>query len=128
MLTAALPQVPPGSVILRLAADDVTWIDRLPVAPQAVTVTVDRPELARVPVDELVAKGYRIAGVVPGALDADGAVDLLVPGALRTAHPTWWAAVCRSASRVLDLEMGPVRALLADALRAHAGDPSGARR
>lgn len=119
MLTA-LPHITPGSVLLRLHAEDASWIDRLPAAPTAVTVTVDRRRLADVPVDELVAKGYRIAGIVASGDDAPG-VDLLVPAATQASDPAWWTDVLRAADRAYDLDMGPARLLLAERLRVHCG-------
>jgi hypothetical protein len=124
MRIADVPRVPPGSVLLRVVADDASWIERVPPVPtgHVVPVTVDGPALARVPVDELVARGYRIRATVPAPMDGHGAVDLLVLPRLRSEHPGWWADACAAADRLFDLELGPVRLLFTPTLREHVHD------
>lgn len=116
--------LPPGALLVRLPASGPGWITSVPALPRdagaVVTATVSHPSLAQVPTDELVARGYRIAGIVPVPLDLAGdAVDLLVPAGLRERHPGWWAELAGRAVRVYDLDLGPVRVLLTASLAAH---------
>lgn len=124
MLPLDLSPVPPGSLLVRVAAAGPAWIASVPALPRGaatvVSATVSDAALAEIPADELVARGYRLAGVVPAPLDLAGdAVDLLVPAALRETHPDWWAALLACADRAFDLDLGPVRVLLAPSLAAH---------
>jgi hypothetical protein len=124
MLTVDLSPLPPGALLVRLPASGPGWITSVPALPRdagaVVTATVSHPSLARVPTDELVARGYRIAGIVPGPLDLTGdAVDLLIPAELREHQPAWWSELAGRAERAFDLDLGPVRVLLAPSLAAH---------
>lgn len=106
---------------MRVPVRDTTWARTLPVVPtsQVLTVTVNDASLAPVPVDDLIAGGYRIVGVAAPAEGTERCVDVLVPGELRAAHPAWWTQLRSLASHVFDLRMGPVRVVFGDELVRH---------
>jgi hypothetical protein len=110
-----------GAVIVRLRADDRSWISQLPVVPGdlTLTVTVGRSDLLPVPASELVNRGYRLVGVAAEHRPIGPTVDILVPIPLREQHPDWWARLAPLAERVFDLRMGPVRQLLAAEIELH---------
>jgi hypothetical protein len=112
---------PDGSVLVRVPADGPQWAGRLPTVPTrtVLTVTVNDVALVPVPVDDLIAGGYRIVGVADADRALGRCVDVLVPGPLRTAHPEWWDQLRGMASRIFDLRMGPVRAVLGDEIDQH---------
>ncbi|HEX9887965.1 MAG TPA: hypothetical protein VGA69_00685 [Nitriliruptorales bacterium] len=122
-LTIGRPHLPDAKLV-RVQAVDGSWIDELPPVPldETVTVTVGAAPLAAVPADDLVSRGYRIAGIVQVAGQPDGAayVDLLVPDALAQAHPGWWRTLVELSERTFALAHGPVRLLFADELTLHA--------
>lgn len=117
--------VPPPSaafteqaVLVRLAANDRSWVASLPAVPgdRVLTVSVGRAGLLPVPAEELAARGYRVVGV---AHTLGPHVDVLVPLSLQSHHPTWWESMIRRAERVFDLRLGPVRLVLAEELQLH---------
>lgn len=118
----ATPTIPTdGAVIVRLRATDRGWIDELPVVPGArtLTVTVGRADLLPVPVDELLARGYRLVGVAAEHRPIGPTVDVLVPAELRDTEPAWWQRFEPLAERVFDLRLGPVRMVLAAEIDLH---------
>jgi hypothetical protein len=112
---------PDGAVLVRVPAEGQGWAARLPVVPTAevLTVTVNDASLAPVPVDDLIAGGYRIVGVAGRQQGPVRCVDVLVPFGLREQHPEWWAQLHGMAARVFDLRMGPVQAALGETLDRH---------
>ncbi len=107
----ALSRPADGSVVVRVVADRPGWERALPPVPGArVAVTVGAADLADAR-DELAARGYDLAGVVPGVRGGRHA-DVLVPGPLRADEPRWFAALLLPADRVFDLRFGPVGAVL----------------
>ena len=124
MLTEQRPVSRPadGSVVVRIDADLAGWERALPPVPGTrVAVTVGTADLADARA-ELAARGYDLAGVVPGVRGGRHA-DVLVPATLRADQPRWFAALLLPAARVFDLRFGPVgtvlRAELAVLLPAH---------
>ena len=100
-----------GSVVVRVGASRPGWELALPRVPGArVAVTVGAADLADAR-DELAARGYHLAGVVP-VVRGGRHVDVLVPAALRADEPRWFAALLLPAARVFDLRFGPVGAVL----------------
>lgn len=121
--TAERPAPPPGAVLVRVFAHGLSWARSLPVVPGAgtVTVTVSSPRLGRVPADDLVSHGYRVAGVSRSRPGGSGeVVDLLVPNELQVAHPDWFRELLGRADRAFDCDLGPVRRLLGPELALHA--------
>lgn len=120
---AAAASTPPadGTVLVRIPVPGRTWLRLLPPVPAGwtLTVTLGTADLGPVPADDLVACGYRIAGVAPGDHPPGRIVDVLVPPEVRTAHPDWWASLRVLADRLFDLRMGPVQAVLAAELSLH---------
>ena len=121
MPSRATRQPPDGAVLVRVPAQGPTWASRLPVVPTSavLTVTVNDPGLVPVPVDDLIAGGYRIVGVAGPRQRPVPCVDVLVPAALREEQAAWWAELHGMASRVFDLRMGPVLAVLGEELDRH---------
>jgi len=100
-----------GSVVVRLDATASGWERGLPVVPGArVPITVGAPDLADAG-PELAARGYDLAGVVPGVRGGRHA-DVLVPAALRADQPRWFSSLLVPAARVFDLRFGPVGTVL----------------
>jgi len=117
----ASPTIPTdGAVIVRLRARDRGWVHELPVVPggRSLTVTVGRPDLLPVAVDDLVTRGYRLVGVTAEHRPIGPTVDVLVPAVLRE-DAAWWSQLQSLAERVFDLRMGPVRELLAAEIDVH---------
>ncbi len=116
-----LPSASDGSVLVRVRASGPGWITQLPVVPgdRTLTVTVGHPSLLPVPVDELIAAGYRIVGAADGERSFGPCVDIYVPAELRTGHPAWWRSMAEVADRVFDLRMGPVWTVLGEELELH---------
>lgn len=112
------PPTPPAAVLLRLPVEGPAWVRALPPVPRphTVTVTVSHPRLAAVPADDLVSRGYRIAGIAAGG---PLTVGVLVPDELARAEPTWFSELLRAAARAFDCSYGPVRAVFADELALH---------
>jgi hypothetical protein len=119
--TPATRRPPDGSVLVRVPAEGTGWARQLPMVPGAavLTVTVNDAALVPVPVDDLIAGGYRIVGVADPARPLGRCVDVLVPGALREREPAWWGRLQAVSSRIFDLRMGPVLAVLGDELERH---------
>jgi hypothetical protein len=119
--TRATRRPPEGAVLVRVPAEGTEWAARLPVVPTdtVLTVTVNDASLVPVPVDDLIAGGYRIVGVAGRDRGPVRCVDVLVPAGLREQEPVWWEALRGMAARVFDLRMGPVLAVLADELDRH---------
>lgn len=118
----ATPTLPTdGAVIVRLRARDRGWIAELPPVPSGhtLTVTVGRPDLLPVPVEELLSRGYRLVGVAAEHRPIGPTVDVLVPEGLREDAPQWWERLAPLAERVFDLRMGPVRLVLAAEIDVH---------
>lgn len=118
------PPTPPGAVLVRVFAHGLSWARSLPVVPdgRTVTATVSSPRLARVPADDLVSHGYRVAGVSSSRPRGAGdVVDLLVPRGLQLDHPGWFRELLERADRAFDCDLGPVRRLLGPELALHAG-------
>ncbi len=120
-MTAAPTLPTEGAVIVRLRAEDRGWIGELPVVPGArtLTVTVGRADLLPVPVEELLARGYRLVGVAAEHRPIGPTVDVLVPASLREEASDWWEQLEPLAERVFDLRMGPVRLVLAAEIDVH---------
>lgn len=121
MSPAPPPPPPPGAVLVRVPAHGQGWAARLPAVPRGrvLTVTVGHDSLLPVPVDDLIAGGYRIVGVADTRRPVGDYVDVLVPGDLREGEPGWWQRLVAAADRVFDLRMGPVRALLGPEIDLH---------
>lgn len=111
-------------MLVRLAAPDRGWVQRLPAVPDepVLTVSVGHEGLLPVPADELRARGYRVVGT---SATLGSHVDVLVPLALGTAHPSWWQALVTRAERVFDLRLGPVRVVLAAEIELHGAADTG---
>lgn len=111
----------PGSLLVRVAASDSSWIEQLPHAPSgtSITVTVSHADLRAVPADELVSRGYRIVG--DGAVGAgdNGVVDLFLSGTFASAHPDFLEELRDVAARVFDLSFGPVQSLFSPEIAVH---------
>jgi hypothetical protein len=119
--TRATRRPPEGAVLVRVPAEGPEWASRLPVVPTAevLTVTVNDASLVPVPVDDLIAGGYRIVGVTGRGRGPLRCVDVLVPAGLREQEPVWWESLRDMAARVFDLRMGPVLAVLGEELDRH---------
>jgi hypothetical protein len=117
-----VPEITDSSVLVRIPAPDRSWAATLPAVPDdhVLTVTLGHPRLLRMPVDDLVAAGYRIAGVASEHRPIGDCVDVLVPESLRLLHPAWWRDLVHRADRVFDLRLGPVQQVLAAELALHA--------
>ena len=110
-----------GAVLVRLPVGSGDWAAALPPVPAGwrLTVSLGHPDLLPIPGDELRARGYEVVGVATARAPVGRSVDVLVPGALRSAEPHWWEQLGRGATRVFDLRMGPVLALLRSQLALH---------
>ncbi|GGI05106.1 hypothetical protein [Egicoccus halophilus] len=119
--STAAPAPEEGSVLVRVTARDRGWARRLPTVPEAaeLTVTVGHPELLPVDVDDLLAGGYRIAGVAAAHRPVGRNVDVLVPLGLRERHEDWFRDLLAGAERVFDLRLGPVQRVLAAEIQLH---------
>jgi len=108
-----------GTVVVRLRADEDSWVRALPPMPGrarlGITVGEERLLSAR---DALAERGYDLLAVVEGRRPGAHA-DVLVPGDLREAQPRWFAALMLPAERVFDLRFGPVHVALRDELAVH---------
>lgn len=121
--TLERPPVPPGALLVRVPVDGPSWARRLPPVPAgaSLTVTVSAASLGRVPADDLVSSGYRVAGVVePARLDETSSIHVLVPRSVQQEHPDWFRSLLRAADRALPCDLGPVRHRYAGTLRRHA--------
>lgn len=112
---------PPGTLLVRVPARDRAWVRTLPPVPdgRTLTVTLGHVDLAPVPVDDLVAAGYRIVGAAADHRPLGWLVDVLVPPDLRERNPKWWEALVTRADRVFDLQLGPVARVLAAEVDVH---------
>lgn len=112
---------PLGAALVRLAADDASWVHRVPAvpAPHLLTATVHGRDLADVPSSDLAARGVRILAVHDA--DGQGHVDLVVPVALAQGQPQWFHDLLTTVDRAWDLRLGPVQALFGDTLAVHLG-------
>ena len=119
-------QLPEDAKLVRVPATDSDWVSRIPPVPGGCTVTVSCGDaaLAAAPADDLVAHGLRIAGILTRGPVGGGFVDLLVPGALIRAHPSWWRELRSVAERTFSLAHGPVQVVFADVLAIHAAAAS----
>lgn len=117
------PTGPPadGSVLVRIPVSGRGWARALPPVPAGgtLTVTLGHADLAPVPVDDLIASGYRIAGIAADHRPLGAVVDVLVPPAVRAANPAWWTTLVTAADRVFDLRLGPVARVLAAEIALH---------
>lgn len=115
-------QLPEDAKLVRVSAAGTDWVERIPPVPGGATITVSCGDagLAAAPADDLVAHGLRIAGVLTRGPVGGGFVDLLVPGALIRAHPSWWRELRNVAERTFSLAHGPVQVVFADVLAIHA--------
>lgn len=111
---------PAGSALVRVLADDASWIDRLPPVPagHVVTVAVGSQAHRAVTDDALAATGYRIVGPQPSTSLPD-AVELLVSGALMAAETGWWSRLLAVADQAFDLRLGPVQMVMGNHLPVH---------
>ena len=112
-----------GPVLVRVAADDPSWVHGLPSVPDHLRVSITVAD-ATLTSDEgrLAERGYDLIGVVPGRRPGHHA-DILVSSTLRAEHPRWFAALLLVAERVFDLRFGPVQVALRDELAAHLPSP-----
>ena len=128
MRAAAVPDPPAPSgaepgLLLRIPAPDDRWLDRLPPAPDGadITVSLTDPAAATRAAARLRELGYAPVGCAGAGADPRWA-DLLVPRAVLDDDPSWRLRLTVEGMRVLDPAHGPVRALLAPVLTAHAWD------
>lgn len=120
--TAERLPVPTGAVLVRVFAHGLSWVRSLPVVPNGATVTatVSSSRLQRVPADDLVSHGYRLAGVSSSRPRGAGeVVDLLVLPELRSGHVDWFRELLGRADRAFDCDLGPVQRLLGAELALH---------
>lgn len=113
---------PPGAVLVRVPVVDGSWVAQLPPVPagSSVTVTVTDERLRRVPADDLVSSGYRIAGVAGrGSPDGLDHVFVLVTRELQDGEPTWFRRLLAAGDRALPCDLGPVQRVHATSLRLH---------
>jgi hypothetical protein len=110
-----------SAVLVRLPVESSDWAAALPRVPAGwqLTVSLGHPDLQPIPHDELRARGYHVVGVATARAPVGRSVDVLVPGALRAAEPSWWDQLGSRASRIFDLRMGPVLTLLRSQLALH---------
>jgi hypothetical protein len=96
-------------------------VSALPPVPSGWTLTVSlgHPALLPIPHEDLHSRGYEVVGVATARAPVGRSVDVLVPATLRAAHPDWWARLGRRASRIFDLQLGPVLAVLGSQLALH---------
>jgi hypothetical protein len=115
-----------GAVLVRLPVEDGAWATALPPVPDGWTLTVSlgHPSLLPIPEDELTSRGYAVVGIATARAPVGRSVDVLVPGALQAAEPRWWEQLGCRASRVFDLRMGPVLAVLGNQLALHEQGPA----
>lgn len=100
-----------GSVVVRIDAAPTGWELALPPVPgRRVPITVGASDLRETAIT-LAARGYDLAGVVPGVRGGRHA-DVLVPAALRADQPRWFSSLLVPAARVFDLRFGPVGTVL----------------
>ncbi len=111
---------PAGSALVRIRAEDASWIDRVPPVPvdHVVTVSTGATAQRQVTDDALAATGYRIVGAQPPT-SLPAAVELLVPGALMAAEPDWWSRLLAVADQAFDLRLGPVQLVMGNHLPVH---------
>lgn len=122
---------PHRAVLVRLPIGDRDWAAVLPPVPAGwrLTVSLGHPDLLPIPHATVRARGYEVVGVATARAPVGRSVDVLVPDALRLAEPAWWEQLAREATRIFDLRMGPVLALLGSQLALHrGGEPSSAGR
>jgi hypothetical protein len=112
---------PHDAVLVRLTAEVADWASLLPPAPAGWTLTVGlgHPAMLPIPHDDLRARGYEVVGVASSRAPVGHTIDVLVPAALRLAAPRWWDELAGQATRIFDLRMGPVLALLGSQLALH---------
>lgn len=111
---------PAGGALVRVHADDGSWIDRLPPVPGSNVVTVSISDTAQRAVADrdLARSGYRIVGPQPRSRLPQG-VELLVSAELMAAEPGWWQALLEVADRAFDLRLGPVQLVMGNHLTVH---------
>lgn len=113
---------PRGALLVRIPASDDGWAGLLPQVPEPdgpLTVTVG--PLARVAAEQLRAAGYRVVGTHATACLPDGrpAAGVLVPAAIRARHPGCWQRLRAAATRIYQLDHGPVLLALDGELALH---------
>lgn len=111
---------PTGGALVRVHADDGSWVHRLPTVPRGCTITVSTATAAQreVGAADLLHSGYRITGRQPSSR-LPAAVELLVNADMMAAEPAWWRQLLTVADRAFDLRLGPVQAVMGSHLRAH---------
>jgi hypothetical protein len=110
-----------GAVLVRLPAHEGgDWATSLPTVPTGWTLTVSLGHPALLPIPAtLRSRGYEVVGVATARAPVGRSVDVLVPAALRAQHPDWWERIGSHATRIFDLRMGPVLAVLGNELALH---------
>ena len=122
---------PPDATVLRFFVSGPDWVDRLPVAPQRLTVSATAEGVLGPVTEALRARGYEPVGVIAAGPVPDGtaAVDVLVPARVAATHPAWWSDASGAADRGLSTAMGPVAVILRNLLTVHRrGGTAAARR
>jgi hypothetical protein len=110
-----------SAVLVRLPVESSDWAAGLPPVPAGwrLTISLGHPDLQPIPHDALRARGYHVVGVATARAPVGRSIDVLVPGALRATEPGWWDQLGPRATRIFDLRMGPVIALLRNQLALH---------
>lgn len=112
---------PHRAVLVRLPIGGRDWAAALPPVPPGwrLTISLGHPDLLPIPHETVRARGYEVVGVATARAPIGLSVDVLVPDTLRLAEPSWWEQLARGATRIFDLRMGPVLALLGNQLALH---------
>jgi hypothetical protein len=113
---------------VEIAIQDGAWLDRLPPAPGGAeatpfTLSFDDLELAARDRTAVTDLGYLVVGTGRVGHVTDVA-HLLVPHEAAERHPRWWRALLAGASRVYDMQFGPVRMALREVLAVHREPPA----
>lgn len=111
------------AAVVRIRVDSASaWPAELPQVPDGHLVTVSTTSLADTAWSAaLRSRGYVLVGVgrAPLAPGDDGVIDLVVPRALISSEPAWWARMVARAERVFVLALGPVARVFSAHTTAH---------